>query len=140
MERPAGVTLVAIVVASAAAYLLVLGAGMLLDPGSISIVWGSPVLGGLELAGPYMFLLTGLGGVTIAAGLLKLNRWARLATISAALLGVIALVPEVSTAAIDFRAGKLVSGGLGIMLRVMILWYLFQSPVTEAFRNRPPAM
>jgi hypothetical protein len=140
MERPAGVTAVAILISSAAAYLVVLGAGMLLDPGSISMLWGSPVLGGLELAGPYMFLLMGLAGVTIAAGLFRLHRWARLATISAALLGVIALVPEVSTAAIDFRAGKLLSGGLGIMLRVMILWYLFQSPVADAFKQRPPAV
>ena len=57
MERPAGVTATAIVTFSAAAYLWVLGLIMLVRPGLISMTNGAPLLHGLELAGPYMFLL-----------------------------------------------------------------------------------
>jgi hypothetical protein len=38
----------------------------------------------------------------------------------------------VSAAAVDFRA-SLLWGGLGIIVRVMIIWYLYQEPVAEKF-------
>ena len=49
---------------------------------------GAPLLYGLELAGPYMFLLIGTFGVLIGWGLLRLNNWARWTAIAAALIGV----------------------------------------------------
>ena len=42
------------------------------------------------------------------------------------------LVPAVSAAAVDLGT-SLLWGGLGIIVRVMIVWYLFQAPVAEAF-------
>jgi F0F1-type ATP synthase membrane subunit b/b' len=42
------------------------------------------------------------------------------------------LVPGVSAAAVDFRA-SLLWQGLGMVIRVAIVWYLFQEPVKEAF-------
>jgi len=44
------------------------------------------------------------------------------------------LVPGVSAAAVDFRA-SLLWGGLGIIVRVMIVWYLYQEPIKECFRK-----
>jgi len=38
---------------------------------------GAELLGGLELAGPYMFLLVGTLSAGIALGLWRLHRWAR---------------------------------------------------------------
>jgi len=43
------------------------------------------------------------------------------------------LLPNVSSAMLDFRIGKLVWAGFGTIARVMIVWYLFQEPVGEAF-------
>ena len=94
---------------------------------------GAPLLGGLELAGPYMFLLTALISAAIAFGLLRLNNWARRAAIVVAIYGVIMLVPTVSSAVIGFQPKALVFGGIGVMLRVMIVWYLFQEPVKDEF-------
>jgi uncharacterized membrane protein (DUF2068 family) len=117
----------------AAAHLLVVGLTMLLRPGLVSMAAGAELLGGLELAGPYMVLLVAGLGAVIALGLWRLHRWARWLAILAAMIGVVLLLPSVSSAMLDFRIGKLVGGGVGTIVRVMVVWYLFQEPVREAF-------
>jgi hypothetical protein len=132
---PAGVRAIAIVTFLIAAYLLILGGVMLLSPGAVSMALGAPLLGGLELAGPYMFLLVATVGGVLGWGLLRLNPWARRGVILLGLLGVVELVPSVSIAVVEVRAGPLIWGGIGVMVRVMIVWYLYQEPVAEAFRR-----
>jgi len=68
-------------------------------------------------------------------GLLRLNPWARRAVILVALVGVVQLVPTVSIAVVELRASQLIGGGLGVMVRAMIVWYLYQEPVAETFRR-----
>ena len=77
VERPAGVTAVAAAFSVAAAYLLAVGLTMLARPGLVSMAVGAELLGGLELAGSYMFLLIAALGGIIALGLWRLYRWAR---------------------------------------------------------------
>jgi hypothetical protein len=135
-ERPAGVTAIAGSFLVAAAYLLVIGLTMLACPGLISMAAGAPLLGGLELAGPYMFLLIALLGIVVGIGLLRLYNWARWAAILASAIGVLFLLPDVSSAVLDFHFGKLAWGGLGTIVRVMIVWYLFQEPVQVVFTTK----
>jgi multidrug transporter EmrE-like cation transporter len=134
-ERPTGVAAVAAAFLLAAAYLLVVGLTMLARPGLVSMVAGAELLGGLELAGPYMFLLVGALGGVIALGLWRLQKWARWLAIVAAIIGVVLLLPNVSSAMLDFRIAQLAWSGLGTIVRVMIVWYLFQEPVREAFEG-----
>jgi hypothetical protein len=61
MQRPALVTVIAVLFFLAAIYLWTIGAVMLLAPGTISLMSGSQFMYGLELAGPYMALLVGAG-------------------------------------------------------------------------------
>jgi hypothetical protein len=129
------VTFIAAVFFLAAAYLCILGCIMLISPGAVSMVLGTPLLHGLELAGPYMFLLPGAVGFLIGGGLLCLNRWARRAAILVALIGLVELVPTISTAVIEFRIGRLVWSGLGVVTRVLIAWYLYQEPVAQSFES-----
>ena len=129
---PAGVKWIAIAFFVAAAYLCLIGILMLVSPGTASMALGAPLLSGLELAGPYMFLLTAAVGALIGWGLLRLNNWARRAAIVVGFIGVVMLVPAVSAAAVDFRA-SLLWGGVGIIVRVIIVWYLYQEPVKRAF-------
>lgn len=129
---PTGVIAIAILFFLAAAYLGLLGVIMLASPGAVSMALGAPLLSGLELAGPYMFLLMAGVGALIGWGLLRLNNWARRATIAAGFIGVVMLVPGVSAAAADFRTA-LVWAGLGIIVRVMFVWYLYQEPIKEDF-------
>jgi hypothetical protein len=134
--RLSGANAIASVFVLAAIYLLFLGAIMLLRPGAVSMMLGSALLGGLELAGPFMFLLAAAVGFGVGAGLWGLHNWARWAAIGIALAGMVALLPDVSSAVVDFRVAKLAWGGLGIMVRVVILQYLLQAPVAEAFTYR----
>jgi len=83
-----------------------------------------------------MFLLVAGVGLAVAFGLLRLQRWARWMAILIAMIGMVLLLPSVSSALIDFRFGRLVWGGLGVIIRSMIVWYLFQEPVKEAFLAR----
>jgi hypothetical protein len=133
MPRPVGVSLIAALFLLAAAYLIVVGVVMLLSPGTVSISAGADLLGGLEVAGPYMFLLMAVVGLAIGVGLLRIHNWARRLAIVTALLGMVLLLPAVSSAVLDFRIAKLVWGGLGVMVRAMIVWYLYQQPIKEVF-------
>jgi len=133
MPRPIGVSLIVTLFLVTAAYLSVVGAVMLLSPRTISMSSGADLLGGLEVAGPYMFLLMAVVGAAIGLGLLRLHNWARRLAILSALLGMVLLLPSVSSAVLDFRIEKLVWKGLGVMVRAMIVWYLYQHPVKEAF-------
>ena len=132
-SRPAGVTAIASIFLLAAAYLLAIGLTLLISPGIFPLMLGAPLLHGLELGGPYMFLLMGALGALIGWGLLRLNNWARPAAILTALLGVIMLVPSVSGSVVYFDFGSLAWSGLGVMARVAMLWYLFQEPVKNQF-------
>jgi hypothetical protein len=134
MSRPFGVTAVATIFLLAAAYLFALGVLMLLAPETVSMSLGAPLLSGLELAGPYMFLLMAALGKTIGLGLLRLNRWARRAALMIAMIGVVLLVPTVSSAVIEFRVG-LVWAWLGVIVRVVMIWYLYQTQTKEAFEK-----
>jgi hypothetical protein len=130
---PTGVAATAILFFVAAAYLGLLAAVTLASPGSLSMELAAPLLNGLELAGPYMYLLMGGTGALIGWGLLRLNKWARRAALVVALIGVVMLVPAVSAAAVDLGT-PLLWGGLGIIVRVIIVWYLYQEPVAESFK------
>jgi len=132
MRPPAGVTAIAVIFFLAATYLCLIGVIMLASPGTVSMALGAPLLGGLEIAGPYMFLLMGAVGALMSWGLWRLNNWARRAAIVVGFVGVVMLVPSVSAAAVDLHA-SLIWGGLGIMVRVIIVWYLWQTAVAERF-------
>ncbi|HMH01840.1 MAG TPA: hypothetical protein VK555_10525 [Terriglobales bacterium] len=137
MPRPIGVSLIATLFLVTATYLIVVGAVMLLSPGSVSMSSGADLLGGLEVAGPYMFWLIAMVATAIGLGLLRLYNWARRLAILAAVLGIVLLLPSVSSAVLDFRIAQLIWGGLGVMVRAMIVWYLYQTPVKEAFNREP---
>jgi hypothetical protein len=137
MGRPAGVTAIAALFFTVAAYLAVLAALMLLAPGTVSMRMGAPFLGGLELAGPFAFLLAALVAALTAGGLLRLNNWARRGAALLALIGIVFLVAPVSSAVISLNLPGLFWGGLGVMVRVIIAWYLYQRPVIDVFEKIP---
>jgi hypothetical protein len=133
MERPIGVTAIAIAFVAAAAYLATLGAIMLLAPGAVRMSLGAPLLHGLELAGPYMFLLTAAVAAAIAIGLFRLKNLARRAAIGICLAGIVMLLPKVSADAADFGPRFFTAGAM-VVVRMMIVWYLWQYWTAEKFR------
>ncbi len=116
-------------------YLAAAGLLMLVHPGLISMASGAPLLFGLELAGPYMFLLAAFAGIAIAFGLLRRINLVRRAAVLVAILGIVMLVPPVSAAAISLQPAGLIFGGLGIMLRVVVAWQLSRSDTVQLFHS-----
>jgi ABC-type transport system involved in multi-copper enzyme maturation permease subunit len=132
---PGGVRAIAIIFAGCSLYLALVAAIMLISPGTLSMAVGAPLLFGLELSGPYMFLLVAGVAGGIALGLLKRINIVRHAATLAALTGVVMLVPSVSAATVMVQFRPLVFGGIGIIVRIVIAWYLSQEPTAAAFRR-----
>ena len=130
--RPAGVTAIAIIFLSASAYLLVLGVVKLANPEVIPLSLGDPLLHGLEIYGPYMFLLAAAVGLIVAFGLFRMKNLARRAAIAIAVAGMVMLLPKVSAAATDISARFFVAGSM-VVARMVIVWYLWQSWTAEKF-------
>ena len=97
---------------------------------------GAPLLNGLELSGPYMFLLIAALSGLIGWGLWWRNSWARRVAIVASLAGMATMLPGLSVAVINFRIGSFILPGLGVLVRMLIVWYLYQAPVTDWFAGR----
>jgi hypothetical protein len=133
--RPHGVRAIATLFALCGIYLGIIGALMLARPGTVSMSVGAPLLFGLELSGPYMFLLTAIVAGGVAWGLLELNNIVRHAAILIAIAGIVMLIPSVSGATVMVQAKALAFGGLGIIVRVIVAWYLSRGDVAEAFRR-----
>jgi hypothetical protein len=134
---PDGVRAIAALFAICASYLAILGALMLLRPGTIAMSAGAPLLFGLELSGPYMFLLLAVVGGGVAWGLVELNNIVRHVAMLIAIAGIIMLVPSVSAATVTVQPKALAFGGLGIIVRVMVAWYLSRGEVANQFKAPP---
>lgn len=135
---PSGVRAIAALFALCGIYLAACGLLMLAWPSVISMVAGAPLMFGLELAGPYMFLLMAIAAGGIAWGLTRLNNIMRHTAIIAACAGIVMLVPPVSAATVLVQPKALILGGLGIIIRVIVAWYLSQAHVAQQFKT-PPA-
>jgi hypothetical protein len=134
---PNGVRAVAALFALCGIYLGIAAGLMLVRPGTISMSAGAPLLFGLELAGPFMFLLMAVIGGGVAWGLVELNNIARRAALLIAIVGIVMLVPSVSAATVTVQLNTLAFGGLGIIVRVMVAWYLSREEIVDQFKARP---
>jgi ABC-type transport system involved in multi-copper enzyme maturation permease subunit len=132
---PNGVRAIAALFALCAVYLAIAGGVMLLRPGTVAMSAGAPLLFGLELAGPYMFLVMAVVGAGVAWGLMELNNIVRHVATLIAITGIVMLVPSVSSATAMVQPKALVFGGLGIIVRVIVAWYLSRGEVADAFRR-----
>jgi hypothetical protein len=131
--RPAGVTAIAILFCLVAAYLAVLGVLRLVSPETISLSLGAPLLHGLEISGPYVFLIAAGTASIVGFGLLRLKNLARRAAIVIGMAGIVMLIPKLSADATDLSL-RLLMAGFAVMIRVAIVWYLWQSSTAESFR------
>lgn len=134
---PTGVRAVAVLFALSGIYLGVVDLLMLVRPGLIGMSAGAPLLLGLELSGRYMFLLMAAVGAGVAWGLLALKNVVRRLAIMIAIAGIAMLVPPVSAAATMVEPKALATAGLGIIVRVIVVWYLSQRSVADQFSNPP---
>jgi len=109
-----------------------LGLIKLINPEAIPLSLGAPLLHGLEIDGPYMFLLSGAVGLAVAYGLFRLKNLARRAAIVIVVAGMVLLVPKVSADTAEFSPDFFLAGSM-IVIRIMIAWYLWQGWTAEKF-------
>jgi len=134
---PNGVRAIAALFALCGIYLGIAGGLMLVRPGTIAMSAGAPLLFGLELAGPYLFLLMAVAGAGVAWGLLELNNIVRHAAMLIAITGIVMLVPSVSAATVTVQPKALAIGGLGIIVRAIVAWYLSRGEIADQFKAPP---
>ena len=115
-------------------YLWTIGVVKLVAPNAISLMIGSQLMYGLELAGPFMALLMGTGWAVIGWGLFRLHNWARLTAMAVITVGIVWLVPKISAAEPGL---PLLWYGLQIALRAAAAFYLAQSAaVIDSFKSK----
>jgi hypothetical protein len=64
---------------------------------------------------------------------MKRNNFARHAAILIAIAGVVMLVPVISGAVVMVNGKAIAIDGFGIIVRVIIAWYLSRSEIAEQF-------
>jgi hypothetical protein len=136
MERPASITVIAVIFFLVAAYLIVIGFVEFLSPGTISLARVAGVAYGRELDGPQAAISVGAGWALVGWGLYRLRNWARWCAVVILVIGVAGSVPAVSAAARDIT-WRFFWLGAQIMVRIVIAWLLVASPeVGEAFAKK----
>ncbi len=141
MERPAGVTVLAVLLMIFAAFaafaglaflVLGLGGGAALqmrgaNTGMSAMIAGMGALGGVFLLGLAAVY------VVVGVGLLKLLNWARVVTLVLVGLGLLFAAIGLLTAVIHFRVGMFGSRLIVAGIDVWIIWYLLRPDVKQAF-------
>ncbi len=79
-----------------------------------------------------MFLLTGAVAAIVSFGLCRLNNLARRAAIMVCFAGMVMLLPKVSADAADISPPFFIAGSM-VVIRMMIVWYLWQIWIAEKF-------
>jgi hypothetical protein len=124
-QRPGLIVPIAVL---AFAYALVLCAcGGLSFAGRMSMRVAAQLLGsGLEVMGPAPYFLYAVALLLGTWGLLRAKNWGRRLLIVVCAVGVVLLVPHISSAVMDERYATMSFDGVQILVRVAIASYLFR--------------
>ena len=134
IDRPAGVTAIAVYYLLGAGYACTFGILKLALPGTFFLGHDAPIRNALEFYGPYYVLLAGSVWGLIGWGLLSLYKWARWAGMLGMVPAIASLVPAISMAKIGFH---LLWYGLLIALHAAAGFYLAQAPTAlDAFQRK----
>src|SRR5579864_1297929 len=148
MNRPTGVTVIAILDFIGAAFCLLGGIGMILGGGFIATMLSQQgqgsagaagILAGLGAAAGVFIIIVGGVSALLGFGLWKLKEWARIVTIVfAGISGAFQLLGILGTLA-HFNVLALMWGVFWLAIDALIIWYLLKPEVKAAFRQRPMA-
>jgi hypothetical protein len=134
MERPGGVTAIAVYYLVIAAYAFSFGVLKLITSGTFMLRPGAPLWNELEFYGAYYALAGGIACGVIGWGLMKLQRWARWAGMLGMVPAIFLLVAPISMAKMGIH---LLWYGLLIALHAAAGFYLAQAPTAvDAFASK----
>ncbi len=141
MERPTGVTVLAVLLMIFAAFAAIAGLALLVmglgggaalqmrgaSTGMSSMMAGMGALGGVFLLGLAAVY------VVLGVGLLKLLNWARVVTLVLVGLGLLFAAVGLLSAVIHFRVALLLWQLIVVAIDAWIIWYLLRPDVKQAF-------
>ena len=141
MERPTGVTVIAVLDFIGAGFCLLAACGFVLFGGMMAARMAGMPLGMMGGAGMAIVAVIFLGfavlAVVLGIGLLKLQNWARIVTIIFCGLAILRAVAGLFGAFMGvgpmFMGGFIVRFVITLAINGLILWYLFQPNVKQAF-------
>src|SRR5882724_3735863 len=125
MERPGGVTGIAIYYLLGGGYACSFGIVKLITSDGFTLMKNAPLRNELEFYGAFYALIGGCVWALVGWGLLKLQKWARWAGMVGMVLAIASLIPPVSMAKIGVH---LLWYGLLIALHAAAGFYLAQAP------------
>lgn len=143
MNRPVGVTILAILDFIGAAFCLLGGIGMILGGGFVASMLsqqgqgGAGILAGLGAAAGVLIIIIGGVSALVGFGLWKLKGWARI--VSIVLFAISAVMQLIGLLGIlaHFNVFAFVWTVFWIAVDVFVIWYLLKPEVKAAFQ--PPA-
>jgi hypothetical protein len=142
MQRPTGVTVIAVLDFIGAAFcviggVLMFAGGAMLGSlfGAAANANGTPAVGAGVMAGMgaalgVIFLLIAALAIVVAMGLLKLKNWARITTIVLAALGLLGSIRNFIG---GLGNGAIIMGVIFVAYYIWVIWYMLQPNVKQAF-------
>jgi hypothetical protein len=143
MNRPVGVTILAILVLIGAAFCVLGGIGMMLGGGMMATILsqqqaqgsaaGAGVLAGLGAVGGIVMLVIAVLYLLVGIGLWKLKNWARLVTVVLTAIGVVFQLFSLVTLLLHFNIFSVMVTVVVLAIQAVIIWYLLRADVKAAF-------
>ena len=140
MDRPIGVTILAILEFIGAGFLILVGLLLLVGMSMLGAMGGGGegasmmgILGALGAAAGVVVIILALIPLAIGIGLWKLRNWARILVIIFAGLGALGNAARVIWGLGSGDMLNTVAGIIGLGIQALILWYMFQLHVKQAF-------
>lgn len=125
MQRPTGVTILAILAFIAACFML-LGGLLLTVAGTVIGAMANPLFAALGAFGGILIIILGALYALVGYGLWTLKSWAWILTVVLAGLGF-------AFNLLQLLAGDIAGGLVGFIVNGVVLWYMMQPQVKTAF-------
>ena len=137
MDRPTGVTILAVLNFLGAAMLVLGGLFFLVGMSMIGAASHQPgamgALAGMGAIAGVIFLVFAAFAVAVGVGMLKLQNWARITTIVLSCLSILSGVFSVLVSLLHFQIVALIMNVVFLAFYAWIVWYMFQPHVKNAF-------
>ena len=142
MTRPTGVTILGVLAIVGGIFALGLGLLFLVGSGFLAQRMAplALIFAGLATIGGVFLLLLGVFDLVLGIGLLNLANWARLVTMVCAAIGLAGAALGVLTALAHLFPVLLMRRAVAGVIDALILWYLSQPHVKQAFSPAAPSV
>jgi hypothetical protein len=143
MQRPTGVTVIAVLDFIGAGFCVIAALLMFMGGSMLASFFGAAAANGATGAAPAAGIMASIGiiagvivlcfgalAVFVALGLLKLKNWARITTIVLAALGLLSSLRNLIAA---FHGGGMVVTIIILAYYIWVIWYMLQPNVKAAF-------